>query len=158
MKREANFNLSYLWDRVRWGLKGPPHRTLPMLSVVGYLKTSFCLVCFHVRCGWCGWIAYVVEFVIAPILAVAFWGVMERGLFPSGWQHCLFALPVQQPYCHTNVTSPLCWRMTPTIACQYSVGACGRWDILLSCQSPCKCRYHARRKSVSQVLFRRGTI
>ena len=47
-------------------------------------------------------------------------------------------------HCHTNATSPPCWRTTnfrTTLACQYTVGACSHWDITLSSRSPCEYPY-----------------
>ena len=58
--------------------------------------------------------------------------------------HCFSARSDRQPYCHTNATSPPCWRTTKlraTIACQYSVGTSCRGDIVLRSRSPRKCRY-----------------
>ena len=52
--------------------------------------------------------------------------------------HCLSVRPDRQPYCHTNATSPPCWKTT---ACQCTVGTSLRGDIVLWSRLPLKCRY-----------------
>ena len=93
-----------------------------------------------------GWICKLGRPMFCPNLSERACFKRSGGIWGLNWGyiHCLSVQPDRQRYCHKNATSPPFWGTTKfrtTTACQYTVSNCGRYDIVLSSRSPCKCRY-----------------